>query len=105
MLAFRHTVLIIVHSDQCGVYFYFFISNLIYLCQLKNLAKDYWSSTFSIKFKQETDTRTGCNELEQLGGCNFSPRLSSVHCADDPFHQEHHSAGDSARNSYDLELQ
>lgn len=69
-----------------------------------NLAKDYWSSIFFMKFKEEANRRTAGNELEQLSGWNFSPRLSSVHCADDPFHQEH-KAGDSIRNSYDLELQ
>lgn len=71
---------------------------------MKNLAKDYWSSMFFMKFKEDANTRTGVGELEQLGGWSFSPRLSSVHCADDPFHQEH-NAGDSTRNSYDLELQ
>lgn len=32
-----------------------------------------------------------CNgyELEQMTGWNYSPRLSSVHGTDDPFHQDH----------------
>ena len=33
--------------------------------------------------------RPNGHELEQMAGWNFSPRLSSVHGTDDPFHQEH----------------
>lgn len=77
-----------------GYWFPFsFISNIIFY-QLKNLAKDYWSSTFFLKLKEETGRRTDGNEFEQLNGWNFSPRLSSIHCADDPFHEEH-SPGNS----------
>ncbi|KAI4336639.1 hypothetical protein L6164_015139 [Bauhinia variegata] len=54
-----------------------------------NLAKDYWSSMFFIKFREEANKRSNGHELEQMTGWNFSPRLSSVHGADDPFHQDH----------------
>ncbi|CAK9171647.1 unnamed protein product [Ilex paraguariensis] len=40
-----------------------------------------------MKFKEEANMRTAGLELEQGTGWNFSPRLSSVHCADDPFHR------------------
>ncbi|KAJ8773588.1 hypothetical protein K2173_005834 [Erythroxylum novogranatense] len=53
-----------------------------------NLAKDYWSSMFFIKFKEEANVRSSGLEIEQMAGWNASPRLSSVHCADDPFHHE-----------------
>ncbi|GMY26399.1 regulator of G-protein signaling 1 [Fagus crenata] len=65
-----------------------------------NLAKDYWSSMFFMKFKEETSMRSNGHDLEQLTGLNFSPRLSSVHGTDDPFHQEHFSKG-SGINSHD----
>ncbi|KAI3452634.1 hypothetical protein Pfo_009298 [Paulownia fortunei] len=68
-----------------------------------NLANDYWSSTFFMKLKEEARMRTVDHELEQ-GGWNFSHRLSSVHCADDPFHQEH-SPRKLGSSSHDLELQ
>nr|XP_043608775.1 regulator of G-protein signaling 1 [Erigeron canadensis] len=54
-----------------------------------NLAKDYWSSMFFMKFKEEAAMRSADHELEQVNGWNFSPRLSSVHCPDDPFYQDH----------------
>ncbi|KAF3431134.1 hypothetical protein FNV43_RR25864 [Rhamnella rubrinervis] len=54
-----------------------------------NLARDYWSSMFYLKFKEETSMRSNGHELEQITGWNYSPRLSSVHGIDDPFHQEH----------------
>lgn len=59
----------------------------------QNLAKDYWSSMFFLKLQEEFDGR--CHngyELEQMTGWNYSPRLSSVHGTDDPFHQEHKSS-------------
>lgn len=65
-----------------------------------NLAKDYWSSMYFMKFKEEASMRSNGLELEQMTGLNFSPRLSSVHGADDPFHQEHFSKG-SANDSHD----
>jgi hypothetical protein len=43
---------------------------------------------FFLKFKEEASMRSNGNELEQVTGWNFSPRLSAVHGADDPFHQE-----------------
>ncbi|KAK7306204.1 hypothetical protein VNO77_44130 [Canavalia gladiata] len=54
-----------------------------------NLAKDYWSSMFFLKFQEESNVRSNGYELEQMTGWNFSPRLSSVHGTDDPFQQEH----------------
>ncbi|KAG5521954.1 hypothetical protein RHGRI_034242 [Rhododendron griersonianum] len=55
---------------------------------IMNLAKDYWSSTFFLKFK-EADMWAIDHDLEQATtGWNFSPRLSSVHGIDDPFHQD-----------------
>lgn len=55
-----------------------------------NLAKDYWSSMFFLKFQEECDMRCNGYELEQMTGWNYSPRLSSVHGTDDPFHQQDH---------------
>lgn len=69
-----------------------------------NLAKDYWSSMYFMKFKEEASMRSNGLELEQMTGLNFSPRLSSVHGADDPFHQEHFSKG-SANDSHDSDTQ
>ncbi|KAL9332754.1 hypothetical protein ACSQ67_002364 [Phaseolus vulgaris] len=54
-----------------------------------NLARDYWSSMFFLKFQEDYNVRSNEYELEQMTGWNFSPRLSSVHGADDPFHQDH----------------
>ncbi|KAL2332706.1 hypothetical protein Fmac_013919 [Flemingia macrophylla] len=54
-----------------------------------NLARDYWSSMFFLKFQEESNVRSDGYELEQMTGWNFSPRLSSVHGTDDPFHQDH----------------
>ncbi|WCJ38638.1 G-protein coupled receptors GTPase activators [Euphorbia peplus] len=54
-----------------------------------NLAKDYWSSMFFIKFKEEASMRSNGHNLDQMASWNFSPRLSSVHgAADDPFHHQ-----------------
>ncbi|KAM4109635.1 hypothetical protein ACB094_03G134100 [Castanea mollissima] len=69
-----------------------------------NLAKDYWSSMYFMKFKEEASMRSNGLELEQMTGLNFSPRLSSVHGADDPFHQEHFAKG-SANDSHDSDTQ
>ncbi|KAK7280922.1 hypothetical protein RIF29_08497 [Crotalaria pallida] len=54
-----------------------------------NLAKDYWSSMFFLKFQEESDMRSIDHDLDQITGWNYSPRLSSVHSTDDPFHQDH----------------
>ncbi|KAK2999517.1 hypothetical protein RJ639_023283 [Escallonia herrerae] len=69
-----------------------------------NLAKDYWSSMFFMRYKEATSMKPNDRELEQFTGWNFSPRLSSVHCADDPFHQDH-APRDSGRNSHDSDMQ
>ncbi|KAF5450170.1 hypothetical protein F2P56_030542 [Juglans regia] len=60
-----------------------------------NLAKDYWSSMYFMKFKEDASMRSNGREPEQMTGWNFSPRLSSVHGVDDPFHQEHFSKSSS----------
>ncbi|PIA30390.1 hypothetical protein AQUCO_05600079v1 [Aquilegia coerulea] len=56
-----------------------------------NLAKDYWSSMFFVKLKEESSQPSDSYEfLERMVGWDYSPRLSSVHGGDDdPFHQEH----------------
>ncbi|CAJ1853349.1 unnamed protein product [Sphenostylis stenocarpa] len=54
-----------------------------------NLARDYWSSMFFLKFQEDSNVRSNEYELEHMTGWNFSPRLSSVHGADDPFQQDH----------------
>ncbi|XP_024989777.1 regulator of G-protein signaling 1 [Cynara cardunculus var. scolymus] len=64
------------------------VNELLQLMNM-NLAKDYWSSMFFLKFKEEAAMRSVDHELEQVNGWNFSPRLSSVHCPDDPFYQDH----------------
>ncbi|MQM22044.1 hypothetical protein Taro_055092 [Colocasia esculenta] len=64
---------------------------LIELVQLMktNLVRDYWSSMFFLKFKEESCKESDSYDpMEHLGGCEFSPRLSSVHGSDNPFHQE-----------------
>ncbi|XVE74882.1 hypothetical protein DITRI_Ditri12bG0054100 [Diplodiscus trichospermus] len=53
-----------------------------------NLVKDYWSSMYFIKFKEEASMRSNGHEMEHMTGYNFSPRLSSVHATDDPFHHD-----------------
>ncbi|KAK3223536.1 hypothetical protein Dsin_010561 [Dipteronia sinensis] len=69
------------------------INELIQLLKM-NLAKDYWSSMFFIKFKEDS-VRSTNHDLEHMADWNFSPRLSSIHCFDDPFHQEQFSKGSS----------
>ncbi|XP_022726642.1 regulator of G-protein signaling 1 [Durio zibethinus] len=59
-----------------------------------NLGKDYWSSLYFIKFKEEASMRSNGHEMEQMTGY-FSPRLSSVHATDDPFQHDHISRGSS----------
>ena len=44
---------------------------------------------FFVKFQEEAQMKSNGQELEQMAGLNFSPRLSSVRGADDPFHQEY----------------
>ncbi|XP_042521295.1 regulator of G-protein signaling 1-like isoform X2 [Macadamia integrifolia] len=67
------------------------INELVQLMKM-NLVKDYWSSMFFMKFKEESQKKSEDHELmEQLW--DSSPRVSSVHAADDPFRQEHPSRG------------
>lgn len=62
------------------------LNELIQLMKM-NLANDYWSSTYFMKFKEEASMRS--HELQQMTSWNSpTPRLSSVHGVDDPFHQE-----------------
>ncbi|XP_057811090.1 regulator of G-protein signaling 1 [Salvia miltiorrhiza] len=78
------------------------LNELIQLMKM-NLANDYWSSTFFMKLKEEAMMKTADYELEQ-SSWNYSHRLSSVHCADDPFHQEH-SPSKLSSSSHEVELQ
>ena len=78
------------------------LTNILYF-KLKNLAKDYWSSTSFLKLREQVAMRTVSRESEQVNGWNFSPRLSSVHCADDPFHEEHSPSSSECRN-HDLDM-
>lgn len=55
----------------------------------KNLARDYWSSMYFMKLQEDIRMRAVDPEMEHASGWNFSPRLSSVHCSDDPFQNEH----------------
>lgn len=84
-----------------------FTNALIELMQLMrtNLAKDYWSSIFYIKFKEEASMRSNGQELEESNSFNFSPRLSSVHGADDPFHHQEHLPKVSGSNCPDSDSQ
>ncbi|KAJ4959651.1 hypothetical protein NE237_019561 [Protea cynaroides] len=67
------------------------VNELVQLMKM-NLVKDYWSSIFFMKFKVESQTKSEDHELmEQMIGWDRSPRVSSVHAADDPFRQEHPS--------------
>ncbi|XP_052204945.1 regulator of G-protein signaling 1 isoform X2 [Diospyros lotus] len=64
------------------------LNELVQLIKM-NLANDYWSSTFFLKFKEDASIRAAEHELDHVTGWTHSPRLSSVHASDDPFHQEH----------------
>ncbi|PHU03188.1 Regulator of G-protein signaling 1 [Capsicum chinense] len=79
------------------------LGELMQLMKL-NLAKDYWSSMYFMKL--EEDIRMGAvdPEMEHASGWNFPPRLSSVHCSDDPFQHEH-SPRNSGCHNHDSELQ
>jgi hypothetical protein len=59
---------------------------------------------FFMKFKEEASMRSNGHELEPGTGWNFSPRLSAVHGADDPFHQENLFKG-SGTDSHDSDMQ
>ncbi|PWA65361.1 G-protein coupled receptor [Artemisia annua] len=75
------------------------VNELLQLMNM-NLAKDYWSSMYFLKFKEEAAMRSVDHELEQVNGWNFSPRLSSVHCPDDPFYQDHISRDPPSHDAY-----
>ncbi|XP_042496008.1 regulator of G-protein signaling 1-like isoform X2 [Macadamia integrifolia] len=61
------------------------INEVVQLMKM-NLVKDYWSSMFFMKFKEESQTKSGDQGLvEQVIGWDSSPRFNSVHDADDPF--------------------
>lgn len=68
---------------------------------LKNLAKDFWSSMFFLKLKEETSMRSNGRDLEQITGWNLSPRLSSVQGTDDPFNQEQFPKGSGHDSTHD----
>ncbi|KAH9318493.1 hypothetical protein KI387_020262 [Taxus chinensis] len=54
-----------------------------------NLEKDYWSSPFYLQFKEEAKADVEASEhLEDITSWDISPKVSSVHAADDPFHQD-----------------
>ncbi|RID45439.1 hypothetical protein BRARA_I02169 [Brassica rapa] len=57
-----------------------------------NLVRDYWSSTFFIKFKEEV-------AMDKEGWSLSPPRMSLVQGSDDPFYQEHMSKSSTSRYS------
>ncbi|KAK1319731.1 Regulator of G-protein signaling 1 [Acorus calamus] len=61
------------------------IIELIRLIKM-NLAKDYWSSMFYVKFKEESLKESDGNEC--VTGLEFSPRLSAIRGSDNPFHHD-----------------
>ncbi|KAL6566543.1 G-protein signaling regulator protein [Orobanche gracilis] len=77
------------------------VNELMQLMKM-NLANDYWSSTFYMKLKEEARMKMQGHELVHVGW-NFSHRMGSVHCADDPFHHEL-SPTKIGSSSRDLEL-
>ncbi|XP_021746550.1 regulator of G-protein signaling 1-like isoform X1 [Chenopodium quinoa] len=52
-----------------------------------NLAREYWSSVYYMKL-QEAGAKANGHDLELAMSWNVTPRLSYVHAADDPFHQD-----------------
>ncbi|XP_043704882.1 regulator of G-protein signaling 1-like [Telopea speciosissima] len=70
------------------------INELVQLMKM-NLVKDYWSSVFFMKFKEESPTKSEEDQehMEQVIGWDSSSRISSVHGADDPFRLGHSSNG------------
>lgn len=78
------------------------LNELIQLMKM-NLVNDYWSSTFFMKLIEEARMKAVDHDLDQ-GSWNNSHRLSSVHCTDDPFHQEH-SPSKLSCSSHEIELQ
>ncbi|KAH0910377.1 hypothetical protein HID58_033698 [Brassica napus] len=57
-----------------------------------NLVRDYWSSTFFIKFKEEV-------AMDKEGWSLSPPRMSLIQGSDDPFYQEHMSRSSTSRYS------
>ncbi|KAH0858408.1 hypothetical protein HID58_086669 [Brassica napus] len=57
-----------------------------------NLVRDYWSSIFFIKFKEE-------EAMDKEGWSLSPPRMSLVQGSDDPFYQEHMSKSSTSRCS------
>ncbi|KAJ0977325.1 hypothetical protein J5N97_012799 [Dioscorea zingiberensis] len=78
------------------------INELIHLMKT-NLVNDYWSSVYSVRFKEESLRQSDGYKLEHMVW-DFSPRLSSVQCSDDPFQQEHMNRCNSSRRSNVLDL-
>lgn len=78
------------------------LGELMQLMKL-NIAKDYWSTMYFMKLKEDIRMRAVDLEMEHASGWNFSPRWSSVHCSDDPFQHEH-SPRNSGCNNHDSEL-
>jgi hypothetical protein len=64
------------------------LNELMHLMKM-NLVNDYWSSMFFAKLKETASLKRRRHEADDTSDWNFSPRLSSVHCADDPFQQQH----------------
>ncbi|KAK9675475.1 hypothetical protein RND81_11G009400 [Saponaria officinalis] len=54
-----------------------------------NLVRDYWSSTFYMKYREASDMERNDHDLELVTTLNVAPRLSYVQASDDPFHQDH----------------
>ncbi|KAH7681517.1 Regulator of G-protein signaling RGS protein [Dioscorea alata] len=79
------------------------INEIIHLMKT-NLVNDYWSSVYSVRFKEEALRQHDNYKLEQMVW-DFSPRLSSVQCSDDPFQQDHINRCSSARKSYVLDME
>lgn len=78
------------------------LGELMQLMKL-NLARDYWSSMYFMKLEEDIRMRAVDPEMEHASGWNFSPKLSSVHCSDDPFQHEH-SPRNSGCHNHDSEL-
>lgn len=79
------------------------LNELVQLMKM-NLAKDYWSSMYFVKLNEEARMKTISDDLDQVSGWNFSPRLSPVRDCDDPFHQEHISKH-SDNDFHNIDLQ
>ncbi|XP_074274350.1 regulator of G-protein signaling 1 [Silene latifolia] len=65
-----------------------------------NLVRDYWSSTFYMKFRE---AEGNADDLELVTTWNVGPRLSYVQAADDPFHQNH-LVQDPSHNGHEQDI-